>query len=64
MTGDRSKQSVALAGLVNSIGSCLIAFGLTDATLTAGLQLVGNGIASVVLYYLHRRDAASGGNAA
>ena len=53
-----TKQSAAIAMLVNAIGGCLIAFGLTDATLTAGLQLVGNGLASVVLYLMHRREAA------
>ena len=52
------KQQAALAYLVNAIGGCLIAFGLTNATLTAALQLIGNGVASLVLYYLHRRDNA------
>ena len=53
-----TKQSAAVAMLVNAVGGCLIAFGVTDATLTAGLQLVGNGIASVVLYLMHKREAA------
>ena len=56
-----TKQSAAVAMLVNAIGGCLIAFGVTDAVLTASLQLVGNGLASGVLWYLHRRDATNAG---
>lgn len=52
------KQQAALVALFGAIGNTLVAFGAANAVLAAGVQSVGYGLASVILYYLHRKDVA------
>lgn len=53
-----TKQSAAVAGLILSLGNCAVAFGLVDATLAALVNAAATGVASLVLYLLHRKDKA------